>query len=58
MEKAGELLNQIEKGDFDLLEIDAEDSRAENFEDRITNGHLFKDFLKAVLNFIRSLQRD
>jgi hypothetical protein len=57
-EKARELLNQMEKGEFDLLEIDAEDNRAENFEDRVTDRHTFKDHLKAILNFIRSMQRD
>ena len=57
VEKAKELLNQIEKGEFDQLETDDENSHAENVED-LANRHTFKDLLKAILNFFRFLQRD
>jgi hypothetical protein len=62
VEKARELLNQIEKGEFDLLETDAENKYAEQSEEGVANEGPFKDLLKGmirrILNLTRPMQRD
>lgn len=49
VEKAKELLNQIEKGEFKLLETDADYTHAEKVEDSGAKRHNLKDLLIGVI---------
>ena len=47
-EKAKELLNQIEAGEFENLESNAEYNHAEKVEDNRAKGHTFRDILIGI----------
>jgi hypothetical protein len=49
VEKAKELLNQIEKGEFENLETDAEYDHAEKVEDSGAKRHSFRDLFIGVI---------
>jgi hypothetical protein len=58
VEKAKDLLRQIEQGEFELSEADIANIHAEECVDSATDRYTFKGIIRGVLKFIRSLQRD
>ena len=58
VEKAKDLLSQIEQGKFELSETDITNNHAEECVDSATDRYTFKEIIRDILKFIRSLQRD
>jgi hypothetical protein len=51
-------LSQIEQGKFELSEADIANNHAEEYVDSATDRYTFKEIIRDILKFIRSLQRD
>jgi len=58
VEKAKDILSQIDQGEFELSEADITNNHAEECIDSATDRYTFKEIIRDMLKFIRSLQRD
>lgn len=58
VEKARDLLSQVEQGKFELSEGDITNNHAEEYVNSATDRYTFKEIIRGILKFIRSLQRD
>ncbi len=57
-EKAKDILSQIDQGKFELSEADITNNHAEECVDSATDRYTFKEIIRDIRKFIRSLQRD
>jgi hypothetical protein len=58
VEKAKDILSQIEQGKFELSEADITNNHSKEYVDSATDRYTFKEIIRDILKFIRSLQRD